>query len=78
MSCCKNYVLNNEKDENLKKEIKDYLLEFSNNYDKNQIFDLYHRVYPNSKPTTYDNALSVLRKHTNLNETIPTNELLSK
>ncbi len=78
MSCCKNYVLNNEKDENLKKEIKDYLLEFSSNYDKNRIFDFYHRVYPNSKPTTYDNALSVLRNYTNLNETIPTNQLLSQ
>lgn len=65
MGCnCKKYVLNNEKDEYLKKEIKDYLLDFLPHYDRNRIFELYHRMYPNSKETTYENALEVLRKLT--------------
>lgn len=65
MGCnCKKYVLNNEKDEYLKKEIKDYLLDFLPHYDKNRIFELYYRMYPNSKPTNYENALENLRKLT--------------
>ena len=64
MGCnCKKYVLNNEKDIYLKKEIRDYLVE-TPEFDPNRILDFYHRVYPNSQPTTYENALEVLKKLT--------------